>query len=199
MRLKIDKFIIYFLLMLLLGSCSRETRTAEVTHLVSQTNDENNLILQSTGTPVSIAIQTQSISIPITPDYFDGFVVLTSYYIFLDQGAYNEAVSLYSLSKQNINGSEADIDYFRSSLASIEIGFIQPYNYWLAQQGLDPTLTNEGEMRFVVGTIVVYKGESWNAGTTPVPYRRISFISLIMENGDWKIDEINSSPWFPQP
>ena len=198
---------------LLLAACNMvANQSGEVTSLMTQSTDTALALAQPTGhqesltltsTPnitdssLPITIQTETVSVQIDPVYFDGIVVLVQYYMFLDQGLYEKAVSLYCVSKQNINGIEADVDYFKSSLESVEIRSIFPYDYWLAQQGMDPLPTPQHEIRFVVKTTVVFKGAAWNDHETPVPYDRSSFVSLIWEKNEWKIYEINSSPWYP--
>lgn len=198
-------------MMALLSSCNHVKQTVEITGMALQTvevtipipkstiaSESGNIIASpdATAIPLSINIQTDLASIPMDPVFFDGLIVLTQYYTLLDQRAYEEAVSLYSKSRQNINGEEADIAYFQSSLESIEIRYIYPFDYWLAKQGQVASPNRQDEMRFVVGTTVVYRGAAWNDWETPVPFDRTNFILLVLENGKWKINEINSSPWF---
>ncbi len=210
--MNINRIIICLLLALLVTSCNNTTnQTEEISHLMPQSTDTAQSVSQPTSQngpfdPTSepnsadisqqIKIVTEKPKVHIDPVKFDGIVVLVQYYMFLDLGLYEEAVSLYSIPKQNINGIEADKDYFQSSLESVEISSILPYDYWLAQQGMDLLPTPQNEIRFVVKTTVVYKGAAWNDNGTPVPYDKVSFISLILENNVWRINEINSSPWY---
>ena len=210
--MKINQKIVYLILALLVAACNTVTsQTEEDSHLIPQLTDTVKSTTQPTShqeslTPTSapnstdsapqIKIETETLSVQVDPVYFDGIVVLVQYYTFLNQGLYEKAVSLYSVSKQNINGIEADVEYFQSSLDSVGIGSILPYDYWLAQQGIDPLPAPQNEIRFVVKTTVVYKGAAWNDNGTPVPYDKGSFVSLSLENNGWKINEINSSPWY---
>jgi hypothetical protein len=203
------KIIIYLLIIPILVACSSNAvQTVEVTRLVPQAMEVTRIIPQpiatsGSGTLVtdspSITIQTDSISVPLDPSYFDGLIVLTQFYTLLDHGLFEEAVSLFSLSKQNINGVEADIAYYESSTESVKIRFIIPYDYWLAKQGIEPPPSRKNEIRYVIGKTVIYKGAAWNDNGTPVPHNETRFISLVLENGQWKIDEMNSSPFVSQP
>ena len=203
------KLIFYLLITVILVACNGNiVQTVEITRLVPQTVEVTRIIPQPAATSESVTlvtdlpsikIQTDSISVPLDPSYFDGFIVLTQFYTLLDHGLYEEAVSLFSSSKQNINGVEADIAYYESSMESVKIRFIIPYDYWLAKQGIEPPPSRKNEIRFVVGKTVIYKGAAWNDNGTPVPHNETRFISLVLENGQWKIDEINSSPFVSQP
>lgn len=207
MKMQMNKLILCLLLMVVLTSCSSAIQTVEVTRLVPKTIEVTSPIPQSTiapesgdliitpdvsVTPISITIQTDSFSVPMDPVYFDGFIVLTQYYTLLDQGAYEEAVSLYSSSILGRNGFEAEVEHFEYDLEAVNISFILPLNYWLAQRGRPMPSTPENEMHFVVDTTVFHKGAAWNEGGTPKPDNQVLFITLIQENGEWKIDEMNS-------
>lgn len=200
MKTQKNKLILCLLLMFVLTSCSSAIQTVEVTRLVSQTVEVTDVILQSTVTPevgnstpvVSVVIQTDDVSVPMDAVYFDGIIVLTQYYTFLNLEAYEDAVSLYSSSILERNGFEAEVEHFEYDLEAVNIISILPLNYWLAQQGRSMPATPENEMHFIVETDVFHKGAAWNEGGTPKPDNQVRFITLVEENGEWKIDEINS-------
>ncbi len=193
-----------------------DPQTLEITRIVPQTIEVTRIVQSpaippaSEATPPStemsesspsIIVPTGTSSVQMGPNYFDGLVVLAQYYTLLDHGFYEEAVSLYSASKQKTNGVKADIAYFESTLKAVKVKFIHPFDYWLAQQGLPLQPIPGNEIRYVVGTTVFLQGQDRNILGTPVgtriPDNVTSFVSLVLENGEWKINEINSSPWFP--
>lgn len=182
-------------------------QTLEVTRLVPQTIEVTRIVQQpiiptesestttsteSTVTPLSIAVQAGSFSVQMDPAYFDGFIVLMQYYTLLDHGLFEEVLPLYSSSLLKKSGG----GNFESDLKSVEVRSIRPYNYWRAQQGLPPQPIPENEIRYIVGTIVFHKAPAWNQGETPTPDEQTRFVSLILEDGEWKLNEFNSSPWF---
>ncbi len=144
----------------------------------------------SPGLPVTI--QAGSTTVLLEPDYFDGVIVLARYYTLLEHGLYKEVLPMYSSSLLKRNeGKNFEVD-----IKSIELRGIQPYNYWLAQQGQPLPPIPENEIRYVVYTTVFHKAPAWNVGGTPQPDRQTTFVSLILENGEWKLYELQSSPWF---
>jgi hypothetical protein len=182
-------------------------QTVEVTRLVPQTIEVTRIVQQppitpeyeaTTGsteptvTPLSITVQAGSSSLQMDPAYFDGFIVLTRYYTLLDHGLFEEVLPLYSSSLLRKSGG----GNFESDLKSVKVISIRPYDYWRAQQGLPPQPTPENEIRYIVGTIVFHKAPAWNEGGTPTPDEQTRFVSLILEDGEWKLNEFNSSPWF---
>lgn len=204
--------LIQFLLgVSILSACQGEIPpTVEPTSCVPQTVEVTRIVQSPTMLPEvkvgtataeptvtlpAITIQAGDSSFQMEPAYFDGFVVLSQYYTLLDHGFYEEIVSLYSSSLLKRSGG----GNFESDLKSVKVRFIHPYNYWRAQQGLPPQSIPENEIRFIVGTTVFHKGAAWNMGGTPTPDDQTRFVSLVLENDEWKLDEFNSSPWFPQP
>jgi len=214
MKIQANKLMIFLSLVFMLSACNKAgtqsiveitrlvPQTIEVTRIVSQLDvtPESNILMETpnpSDTSPSLTVAVDSSSVEINPTYFDGVIVLSQFYMFLEHGLYEEAVSLFSSSKQSINGTEADVAYFESSLDSIEIRFIYPFDYWLAQQEREPLPTHANELRYVTGTMVIYKGKALNSEGTPTPHGKTSFVSLILEDDKWRINEINSSPWNP--
>lgn len=182
-------------------------QTLEVTRIVTQVIEVTRVVQQSTAlpetgvttaaagpttTPLPFTVQAGDSNVLIDPVYFNGIIVLTQYYTLLDHGLFKEALPLYSSSllKKSRGGN------FENDLKSVKVRFIHPYNYWRAQQGMSPQSIPQDEIRYVVGTTVFHKGATWNEGGTPRPDEQTRFVSLVLENGDWKLNEFNSSPWF---
>ena len=173
------------------------TRIIEVTQVVQQPTampetGGATVAAGPTVTPLPVTVQAGVLSGLIDPAYLDGIIVLTQYYTLLDHGFFEEVIPLYSSSllKKSRGGN------FEDDLKSVTVRFIHPYNYWRAQQGWAPQSIPQNEIRYVVGTIVFHKGAAWNEGGTPRPDEQTRFVSLVLENGKWKLNEFNSSPWF---
>lgn len=179
----------------------------EVTQLAPQTTEDTRVMQQFTTTQgsenkivstvspttsLSVTVLSDSLSFQMSPAYFDGFIVLTRYYTLLDHGFFEEVLPLYSSSLLKKSRGKN----FESDLKSVEVIAIRPYNYWRAQQGLSPQPIPENEIRYIVGTIVFHKAPAWNKSGTPMPDEQTRFVSLVLEDGEWKLNEINSSPWF---
>jgi hypothetical protein len=162
-------------------------QTIEVTRIIPQPTTTEGAIPS-----LSVSITAGSSSVQIDPAYFDGIVVLTRYYTLLEHGLYDEVLPMYSSSLSKRNGGKN----FEVDIKSIKLSGIQPYNYWLAQQGQPLPPIPENEIRYVVYTTVIHKAPAWNVGGTPQPDRQTTFVSLILENGEWKLYELQSSPWF---
>ena len=149
-------------------------------------------LVEATSPPLSITVQKDLSSLELDLSYFDGIMVLTRYYTLLDQGLFEEVIPLYSESLYEKSGGKN----FEANLRSVELISIRPYNYWLAQQGLPLQEIPQNELRYIVDTIVRHNAPAWNEEGTPVPDGQTRFVSLILENGAWKLHELNSSPWF---
>ncbi|MFZ6028792.1 MAG: hypothetical protein ACOYYS_13840 [Chloroflexota bacterium] len=220
---KIFGFVVSSLLVVILFSCQNNAQsisvpaplhtivvtriadqTFEVTRLVPPLAPEKDALIPtstSTSTVVSpsLQIRTDDSLVEVPPTYFDGFIVLTQYYTLLDNELYEDAVSLYSSSILKKNGFDAEVEHFQYDLSAVSIRFIYPFDYWLALQGEEASSKRDGKIRYVVGTTVFHKAAAWHTGGTPMPDEQTHFISLIMENNEWKIDQFNTSPWFLDP
>lgn len=131
-------------------------------------------------------------SVLLDPAYFDGAVVITQYFTLEDHGFGEEYLALLSKGLyKKVQGTP------EPNIQSIKINTLEPYPITEYKNKWPPQTIPENELRFHVRYTVIYKGAAWNNGGTPTPYREQRFISLIKENGEWKIDKINSSPWYP--
>jgi hypothetical protein len=144
------------------------------------------------ATSLPLLIGNGSSSVLLDPAYFDGTVVITQYYTLMDHGFGDESLTLFSKSLYKLVQGTPDYN-----IQSIKINTIEPYPITELKNKWPPKTIPENELRFHVRYTVIYKGAAWNKGGTPTPYQKQDFISLIKENGEWKIDGINSSPWYP--
>lgn len=193
--------------LLVLVACGNE-KSSEVkpTSCVQQTVEVTRIVQhvvtlpvpnESTSTPKPIVtnspilVQGTTKSIYLKTAYFDGSAVLGRYYTLLDYGLYDEIPSLFSSTLfQKVGGQ-----YLERNIKSVSIRSIYPYNLWQAETGMPIQNIPENELRFIVGITVFHEGAGWNPGGTPQPDDQTRFISLVFEDNEWKIDEINSSPW----
>ena len=129
----------------------------------------------------------------IDPIYFDGIVVITQYYTFLGHGLYEEAYQLFSSEAQQPHSIEEYVAGATMFFKRVEINGIQPFDFWLVQQGKTPWLSPEGELRFVVHITAWGVGEM--SGSVPSGQPQTLFISLVQERGGWKIDKIYTDTW----
>ena len=174
-------------------------QTVEVTRLVQPptvTSESGTATTTAEPTSPSLPVSVQAISSSVKIDaaYFDGIVVLTKYFTLLDHGLYEEVFPMYSSSFLK-RYEKYETKKIEINLKSVKVISIRPYNYWRVQQGLPPQPIPENEIRYIVGLTVVYDIASMNVGGTPTPYGQTRFASLVLENGEWKINEFNSSSW----
>lgn len=201
--------VLYLLSTLILVGCSgNPVQTIEVTRLVPQTVEVTRIIPQPTtvsglGTLAtaepSIKVPADSISVLMDSSYFDGFILLTQYYTLLDHGLYEESYQLLSTSQQKRYSFEEYKSFYTHDMKALEIRGIEPYDYWLAKQGVSASQIPADKLRYVVFLTSYHNGAAWNNGGTPIPDNVTGFETLILENGEWKIDEFNTSPWLTQP
>lgn len=185
-------------------------QTVEVTRLVPQTIEVTRIVQQPTitpepeaattftepaGTPLSVTVQEGSSSFQLDPEYFKGLVILTEYYTLLDHGLYEESYQLLSSSQQQRYSFEDYSSFYKHDLKTIKIRSILPYNFYLTQQELPARQIPPGELRYITLMTAFHYGAAWNVGGTPVPDDVTGFETLVLENGEWKIDQFNTSPW----
>jgi len=145
--------------------------------------------------PLTVTVQSGSFSFSLDPDYFDGLIILTEYYTLLDHGLYEESYQLLSSSQQKLYPLDTYVGFYKHDLKSIQIKGILPYNYFLLRQGVPPMQDPPNELRYFTFTTAYHNGPAWNDEGTPIPHDTTGFETLILENNEWKIDQLNTSPW----
>ena len=195
MKKKIYIIVIFLLLMLVASACnSGDAQVIEVTRVVLQTVIVTQMIkptIDTTQEPTSEASVTPKLI--IDPAYYDGIVVITQYYTFLGHGLYEEAYRLFSSEAQQPRSLEDYVDGAARFFKTVEIHGIQPFDFWLAQQGKTPWPSPQGELRFVVNITAWGVGEM--SGSVPSGQPQTLFISMVHENDGWKIDKFSTAPW----
>jgi hypothetical protein len=199
--------VLWSFLFLLLVACGNEKstdikptpyaqQTVEVTRIGQQVvtlpalnKPSSRPKLLVTNSPILVQGATKSIE--LNTAYFDGSAVIGRYYTLLNYGLYDEIPSLFSSTLlQKIGGK-----YLERNIKSVRVRSIYPYSLWQAETGLPIQNIPDDELRFIVGITMFHEGAGWNPGGTPQPDEQTRFISLVFESNEWKIDEINSSPW----
>lgn len=190
---------VILLLTLLLVACGAEAiQTVEVTRLVPQTIEVTRLV-----PPAGIATHANQAVVTITPKpeilatadslyhldrgYYDGIVVITQYYTLLGHNLYNEAYQLLgSSAKQHSPNLEDYVSMARQSFKAVEIVTIEPCTVWLELQGGHPRPDSESEKCFAVE--IRAWGEGGMSGSVISGELQLLFLTLVLENGEWKID-----------
>lgn len=191
---------VILLLTFLLTACgngSGAIQTVEVTRLVPQTIEVTRIVRQTAiTTPVTeAAILSTAESQPVQDSgYYDGIIVITQYYTFLGHGLYEEAYQLLGPSATSHSPSLEDyVNMAKMSFRTVEIVAIQPLYEWKKQQ-VDPSITPDpqNEKRFFVQIRAWGEGEM--SGSVVSGTLQTLFVTVIQENGEWKIDSFATGP-----
>lgn len=210
---KILKFSLYLLLLSVSTSCLDVVRTVkvtqlvpytiEVTRVVSPTVDTTKAKLQTvTSTPIipitavlskeTVIPSPQPTKLNINIDYYNGIVTIAQYYTLLDQGLYKEAYNLLSSSMPHIKTLENYVSGAKAAFKKVKIIVVQPYNEWAKQQGYIVPQDPMNKIKFF--TQIIAEGEGNMSGSAMNGEVQTLFITLILENGEWKIYSISTSP-----
>jgi len=128
----------------------------------------------------------------IDPDYFDGTIVITQYYTFLENGLYEQA---YDLLSSFANSSSTKEEYIRMaalSFKSVQIVSVLPYFIAVEQQGGKVKPDPENKIRFAVQ--IRAWGEGNMSGSRMNGELQDLFLELVNENGGWRIDSFATAP-----
>ena len=192
------------LLTLLLAACSSGViQTIEVTRLVPQTIEVTKIVRQTVvATRVveeSIATTPESAisSITKTPPvqdsgYYDGIIAITQYYTFLGHGLYEEAYQLLSSSAQSPQSLEDYVTNKQSAFKTVEIIKIEPYYVAVENQGGKAKPDPVDKKRFAIQ--IKAWGQGNMSGSVESGSLQTLFLTLIQENGKWKIDSFSTAP-----
>jgi len=199
----IFRLALILLLAFVFTACNDGIQTVEVTRLVPQTVEVTKIVPQTVI--VTQLVQRTATIIPKTPmpveirtepdqntAYYDGVIVLAQYYTLLDQKLYEQAYQLLSTSRPNAKSLE---EYVTSNEMFIVYTYklitAQPYYEWAEELGSRPSPDSETQKRFYIRVYV--EGEKGWAGFGDNGIHTF-FVTLVWENGGWKIYSINTSP-----
>lgn len=185
----------------ILSACSEQSiQTVEVTRLVPQT------VIATRGAPQTVVVtptrqltRTSTLPPTLTPTvenqptrYYDGVIVITQYYTFLGNGLYEEAYHLLSSSAQKPHSLEDYIVTKSINFHTVQIITIQPFDEWRRQQDAHFTPDPPTRPRFFVQIIAT--GEGGMSGSAINGTVQDLFLTVIQENGEWKIDDFATGP-----
>jgi len=194
---------IFFLYLLIvsftLQACNRATfqdygtarvipQTVEVTRVISQTVIATQVIEITPATITEVADYSVKTQQPgIDPTYYDGIIVITQYYTFLGHGLFEDAYQLLSSAGRS-HSSDVDeyIKMAKLNFKTVKIITIQPY-YLLAQEHCSQAKPETGDVRRFYVQIIA-EGEGSLSGSALNGALQTLFLSLIQEDGEWKID-----------
>jgi hypothetical protein len=196
MKKKVPKTTMFLLLALVFSACViKSPQTVNVTPLVSQTamsTDPNQSI--ATHTPIK-AESTKLVTQPYQESgYYDGIVVITQYYTLTGHGLYEEAYSLLSSVAPHHKSLE---EYLQNSKAmqikKIKIVTIQPLYLEVEKQGGQYGLPDPIDKKRFYVQIIAW-GEGKMAGAVLSGDLQELFVTVIQENGEWKIFSSDTAP-----
>ncbi len=176
----------------LLTACTTNTPTVVEPTLVTPTQT-----LQVTKTPFPTFTTTPKVETPtltpisselvdMDPAYFDGIVVITQYYTFLDEGLFEEAYTLLSSEQQKRQSLEEYTKMKAMAFKTVKILKIQPYYYFAQHQGWKAAQETGDERQFYIQ--IIAEGEGGMSGSYLNGVVQSLFLSLIQEKSSWKIN-----------
>lgn len=168
--------------------------TIEITRIVNYSSTPTLQDLTTTSPTYSSTLRTM-----VTPEVnkvsldYDAVMVITEFYLLSGHGFHEEAYYLLSSSKQK---SKNIIDYVANEksmkINSITLYTIQPYYEWAIKEGINVTKDPNGIRRFVAW-LSAY-GVGGMAGSVPNGIIQHPIITMIIEQGEWKICSIDTIP-----
>lgn len=129
----------------------------------------------------------------IDPNFFDGIIVITEYYTFLDQGRFEESYQLLSSSIRDKQNRDEYITMAAMFFKTVKIVKIQPYYYFAKHQGWDikPEIGTENQYYIQI----IAEGEGGMSGSSLNGEVQTKFLSFILENSERKINTFSTSPF----
>lgn len=171
------------------GNGSRAIQTVEVTRLVPQTIEVTKIVHQTAiTTPVAEAtILSPTGTQPVQDSgYYDGIIVITQYYTFLGHGLYEEAYQLLSSSAQSPQSLDDYVTNTQRAFKTVEIIKIEPNYVAVEKQGGKAKPDPIDKKRFAIQ--IKAWGQGKMSGSVESGSLQTLFLTLIQENGKWKID-----------
>ena len=199
----IYRLALIWLLAFVFIACTGGTQTVEVTRLVPQTVEVTKIVPQTVivtqpvqrtatiipKTPMPVEIRTEPDQITA---YYDGVIVLSQYYTLLDQRLYEQAYQLLSTSRPNAKSLEEYVTSHEMFIIYMyKLISAKPYYVWAEEQGSKSSPDSETKKRFYIRVYVAGEGGWAGFGDNGV---HTFFVTLVWENGEWKIYSINTSP-----
>lgn len=165
----------------------------EVTRIVTQTDIATRVVEETIAKTPKSAISNTTETPPVQDSgYYDGIIVITQYYTFLGHGLYKDAYQLLSSSAQSPQSLEDYVTNKQRAFKTAEIIKIEPYFVAVEKQGgrAKPDLVNK--KRFAIQ--IKAWGQGNMSGSVESGSLQTLFLTLIQENGKWKIDSFSTAP-----
>jgi len=191
------KRVIMMLLFLVLcsTSCTVAFPTGEQ-ELEAVSREENAV---RTGTPEAALTRMPAGTTTLEPDvvldpaYYEGIVVITRYYTYLGHGLHEEAYGLLSEDQRRYRSLEEYCDLARDAFRIVDIISIMPFHESVRLQGGRVTVPDTPLRKRYAVQIKAW-GEGAMSGSRMSGELQLLFITLILENGEWRIDGFATSP-----
>jgi hypothetical protein len=191
MKSRKSQIALFLLLALVFSACiSNPRQTVRATQTIFQT--ETATPRQATATKY---LNTVTPILPTPSDdvgYYEGIIVITQYYTYLDAGLYEQAYRLFSVSAQNARSLEDYIDMASHVFKTVEIESVLPYYIAVEQQGGKAKPDPINKRRFAVQ--IRSWGEGNASGSQPNGALQTLFLGLVREGDNWKIDSFATAP-----
>lgn len=160
----------------------------EVTRIVSQAATATQEIQgTATANPAPKSSVTPKSQNYLDRGYYDGIVVITQYYTFLGHNLHEEAYQLLgSSAKQHAPNLDDYVYMARLSFKTVEIITVEPCTVWLESHGSPPRRDSDDKKCFTVE--IKAWGEGRMSGSAVSGEPQLLFLTLVLENGEWKID-----------
>lgn len=193
MKSRKSQTVLFLLLVLVFSACNSNTsQTVRATQTVFQTEAVTATPRQATATRY---LKTATPILPTVSDdigYYEGIIVITQYYTYLDSGLYEQAYKLFSASAQNARSLDDYVDMASHVFKTVEIESILPYYIAVEQQGGKANPDPINKRRFAVQ--IRSWGEGNASGSQPNGALQDLFLGLILEDGKWRIDSFATAP-----
>jgi hypothetical protein len=193
MKSRKSQTALFLLLALVFSACNSNTsQTVRATQTVFQTETATATPRQATATR---HLKTATPILPTVSDdvgYYEGIIVITQYYTYLDVGLYEQAYRLLSVSAQRHSRLEEYVELASHIYAVVEIHSILPNYIAVEQQGGKAEPDPINKKRFAVQ--IRSWGEGNASGSQPNGALQDLFLGLILEDGKWKIDSFSTAP-----
>ena len=196
MKIRTSKTILFLLLVLVFSACNSDP--PQTVHVPQTTSQTETVIEPPSQTTATWYLKTASPVLPTPPPndigYYEGIIVITQYYTFLGHGLYEEAYQLLSSSAQ-VYPVEDFVKSKQQAFRKVKILTVQPYHVFVKEQGGHLRSFDSMNMRQFYVQIIAW-GEGKMSGSRMSGEVQTLFLRLVIEDGEWKIDEFGTAPLF---
>jgi hypothetical protein len=186
------KNIIIVMLAMIVSSCnSSNQQSVEVTKIVPQTVIVTQVVRETVlVTPETTASPEFVPATNVDPADYDGIVVISQYYTYIDSGLYEQAYELLSSSAKNRHSLEEFVQAKSMWFTKVEIISILPDYVRVIEQGGQPKPEPVNEKRFQV--MIIAEGEGKMSGSRLSGELQTQYVTVKLEDGEWKIDSFSN-------